>query len=65
MANIQQVWESQDGWKALGLRYYVRPDFDKQPDISGAFDLVISARSRCADWSVLRQLAMGKLKAPD
>ena len=44
MADIQQVWESQDGWKVLGLRYYVHQDFDKQPDISGAFDLVISAR---------------------
>lgn len=45
MANIQQVWEGHDGWKALGLRYYVHQDFDKQPDISAAFDLVISARA--------------------
>lgn len=44
MAEIQQVWESQDGWKVLGLRYYVHQDFDKQPDIGTSFDLVISAR---------------------
>jgi hypothetical protein len=45
MADVHQVWESHDGWKALGLRYFVHQDFDKQPDISSAFDLVISARA--------------------
>ncbi len=44
MADIQQVWESQDGWKVLGLRYYVHQDFAQQPDISNAFDLIVSAR---------------------
>jgi hypothetical protein len=44
MADIQQVWESEDGWKTLGLRYFVHQDFQKQPDISNAFDLIISAR---------------------
>ena len=44
MKDIQQVWESQDGWKALGLRYFVHQDFDQQPDILKAFDLIISAR---------------------
>src|ERR1700676_802675 len=44
MADIQKGGESQHGWKTLGLRYYVHQDFEKQPDISGAFDLVISAR---------------------
>lgn len=44
MTDIQQVWEGHDGWKVLGLRYYVHQDFDQQPDITNAFDLVISAR---------------------
>jgi hypothetical protein len=44
MADIQQVWEGHDGWKVLGIRYYVHQDFDKNPDITDAFDLVISAR---------------------
>jgi hypothetical protein len=44
MADIHQVWEGHDGWKALGLRYYVHQDFDKQPDIGAAFDFIVSAR---------------------
>lgn len=45
MSDIHQVWESQDGWKALGIRYYVHQDFDIQGDIKDAFDLVVSARA--------------------
>lgn len=44
MADIQQVWESHDGWKALALSYFVHQDFDQQPNIANAFDLVMSAR---------------------
>lgn len=44
MADIHQVWEGHDGWKALGLRYYVHQDFDKQGNIENSFDFVCSAR---------------------
>ncbi|HEY4441395.1 MAG TPA: hypothetical protein VGN14_13130 [Candidatus Elarobacter sp.] len=44
MADLHQVWESTDGWKVLRLDYFVHQDFDQQPDIGNAFDLVISAR---------------------
>jgi hypothetical protein len=44
MPDIHQVWEGHDGWKALGLRYYVHQDFEKQGNIENSFDFVTSAR---------------------
>jgi len=44
MADLHQVWEGHDGWKALGLLYYVHQDFDKQGNIENSFDFVCSAR---------------------
>jgi hypothetical protein len=44
VANVLQVWEGNDGWSVLGLRYYVHQDFDIQPSIGGAFDFIVSAR---------------------
>jgi hypothetical protein len=45
MVDVHQVWQSEDGWKALGLHYFVHQDFDQHPDISKAFDFIISARA--------------------
>jgi hypothetical protein len=44
MADIHQVWEGHDGWKALGLRYFVHQDFAIQGDIGAAFDFIVSGR---------------------
>jgi hypothetical protein len=45
VADIEQVWESQDTLiRNFGFHHYVHQDFDMQPDLTNAFDYILSIR---------------------